>query len=172
MGFPFFADESLGGERSDAGYLWMAFALGSASGAMALVRLQERFPPQNVMLCAIGTFGCLMLLWPLADSLALAMVLVRTAGVADGPGLAATFAVRQQWAPAELHGQIFTTAVEHEGRLLLARRGGRRPAGRGRGPARDDRHRGLHPTARGGRRLAGDEGAGAGGRAGAVRSGA
>jgi predicted MFS family arabinose efflux permease len=111
VGFPFFAEEALGGDKSDAGYLWMAFAAGSATGAMALVRLQDRFPPQTVMLGAVATFGCLMFLWPLAGSIPVAIGLVAVAGFADGPGLAATFAVRQQWAPPELHGQIFTTAV-------------------------------------------------------------
>jgi predicted MFS family arabinose efflux permease len=111
VGFPFFAAESLGGDPSDAGYLWMAFAIGSATGAVALVRLQERFAPHRVMLVAVGTFGLLMLLWPLAGSLPVAMLVIALAGLADGPGLAATFAVRQQWAPPELLGQIFTTAV-------------------------------------------------------------
>jgi hypothetical protein len=31
--------------------------------------------------------------------------------VADGPALSATFAVRQDWAPADLQGQIFTTGA-------------------------------------------------------------
>jgi hypothetical protein len=31
--------------------------------------------------------------------------------VADGPGLAATFATRQRYVPADLLGQVFTTAA-------------------------------------------------------------
>jgi hypothetical protein len=42
---------------------------------------------------------------------AFAVVLVLIAAFADGPALSATFAVRQEWAPPDLQGQIFTTAV-------------------------------------------------------------
>jgi hypothetical protein len=52
-----------------------------------------------------------MLLWPLARSLPVAIALVAVAAVAEGPGLSATFAVRQDWAPRDLQGQIFTTAA-------------------------------------------------------------
>ena len=46
-----------------------------------------------------------------ALAFAVMLVLVAVAGLADGPALAATFAVRQQRVPASLHGQVFTTAV-------------------------------------------------------------
>jgi hypothetical protein len=36
---------------------------------------------------------------------------VAAAGFAYGPGLAATFAVRQDWTPHELQGQVFMTAA-------------------------------------------------------------
>ena len=52
-----------------------------------------------------------MLPWVLAGSLAVAIAVVAIGSVADGPGLAATFAVRQDWAPRDLQGQIFTTAA-------------------------------------------------------------
>ena len=39
------------------------------------------------------------------------LVLVALAGAADGPALAAQFAVRQQRVPSELLGQVFTTAA-------------------------------------------------------------
>src|SRR2546423_13145188 len=55
--------------------------------------------------------GILMVRWRLAESLPVALVLIGVASVADGPGLAATFAVRQDWAPRDLQGQIFTTAA-------------------------------------------------------------
>ena len=44
-------------------------------------------------------------------TLAVALVLIALAGVADGPNLSATFATRQRWTPTDLHGQIFTTAA-------------------------------------------------------------
>ena len=40
----------------------------------------------------------------------MALALIALAALADGPALAATFAVRQQVVPGELYGQVFTTA--------------------------------------------------------------
>jgi predicted MFS family arabinose efflux permease len=111
VAFPFFAVEHLGSERGAAGYLWGAFALGSMLGALLLVRLQHRWPPERIVVVAITTFGCLMLLWPLQTSLPAMLAVVAIAGVADGPGLAATFATRQRYVPADLLGQVFTTAA-------------------------------------------------------------
>ncbi len=111
VAFPFFALDELGAHRSTAGYMWAAFACGSAIGALTLVRLQTRWPPERVVLGAITLVGCVMLLWPLAPTLPIALLLIALAGLADGPGLAATFGARQRWTPPELLGQIFTTAA-------------------------------------------------------------
>ena len=111
VAFPFFALDELGAHRSTAGYMWAAFACGSAIGALTLVRLQTRWPPERVVLGAITLVGCVMLLWPLAPTRLVALLLIALAGLADGPGLAATFAARQRWTPPELLGQIFTTAA-------------------------------------------------------------
>jgi MFS family permease len=109
--FPFFAVHNLGADRSVSGYLWAAFAFGSAIGAMTLVRFHTRWPPQRVVVAAIAGLGTLMLLWPLASSVPVALGLIALAGIVDGPNLAATFAARQQWTPPHLMGQIFTTAA-------------------------------------------------------------
>lgn len=111
VAFPLFCVEHLGAERSAAGYLWAAFAVGSTIGALALVRLQQRFSAERVVLVGYVAFGTLMLLWPLAGSLAVALVLVALAAVVDGPVLAGQFAVRQQRVPQRLHAQVFTTAA-------------------------------------------------------------
>jgi MFS family permease len=111
VAFPFFCVEHLGVERTASAALWAAFAVGSTVGALALVRLQRGREPHVVVLVSLVAFGLLMLSWPLAESLPVALVLVAIASVADGPGLAATFAVRQDWAPRDLQGQIFTTAA-------------------------------------------------------------
>jgi predicted MFS family arabinose efflux permease len=109
--FPLFAVEHLGGERSDAGFMWAAFAAGSTLGALSLVRLQRRVAPERIVLAGYAIFGALMLTWPLADSLAVLLVAIAAAGLADGPALAAQFAVRQQVVPPSLYGQVFTTAA-------------------------------------------------------------
>src|SRR3954447_16237678 len=111
VAFPFFAVNDLGVQRSAAGYLWAAFAFGSAVGAMTLVRFHTRWAPQRVVLTAITGVGCLMLLWPLAATLPAALLLIALTGFVDGPNLAATFGARQKWTPPDLLGQIFTTAA-------------------------------------------------------------
>jgi MFS family permease len=111
VAFPFFALNDLGTQRSVSGYLWAAFAFGSAVGANLLLRLHTRWAPQRVVICAVFGVGCLMLLWPLAASLPAALLLIALAGVVDGPNLSATFGARQRWTPPELLGQIFTTAA-------------------------------------------------------------
>jgi predicted MFS family arabinose efflux permease len=111
VAFPFFAVHDLGAERSVSGYLWAAFAFGSAVGAMTLVRIHTRWPPQRVVLTALAGLGTMMLLWPLASSVPVALGLIALAGLIDGPNLSATFGARQQWTPSHLLGQIFTTAA-------------------------------------------------------------
>jgi MFS family permease len=111
VAFPLFAVEHLGGQRSDAGFMWAAFAAGSTAGALALMRLQRRVPPERIVLSGYALFGTAMLTWPLAGSLPALLVLIAVAGLADGPALAAQFAVRQRVVPPELYGQVFTTAA-------------------------------------------------------------
>jgi predicted MFS family arabinose efflux permease len=111
VAFPLFAVEHLDAERSAAGYMLAAFAVGSSLGALAFVRLQRLLRPWSVVFGGLVVFGLLMLLWPLADSLAVMLPLVALAATADGPALAATFAVRQQVVPPALYGQVFTTAA-------------------------------------------------------------
>jgi predicted MFS family arabinose efflux permease len=111
VAFPLFAVDHLGAERSAAGYMWAAFAVGSTLGALSLVRIQRRFPPERIVLTGYAVFGLLMLSWPLAGALPVFLLLVALAALVDGPALAAQFAVRQQQVPPSLYGQVFTTAV-------------------------------------------------------------
>jgi predicted MFS family arabinose efflux permease len=111
VAFPLFAVEHLDVERSAAGYMWAAFAVGSTLGALGLVRIQRRFPPERIVLTGYAVFGLLMLTWPLAHVLAVFLGLVALAALVDGPALAAQFAARQQHVPPSLYGQVFTTAV-------------------------------------------------------------
>jgi predicted MFS family arabinose efflux permease len=111
VAFPLFAVDHLGVERSASGYMWAAFAVGSTLGALSLVRIQRRFPPERIVVCGYATFGLLMLTWPLAGSLPVFLALVSLAALVDGPALASQFAVRQQYVPPSLYGQVFTSAV-------------------------------------------------------------
>ena len=111
VAFPVFALVRIGTDEAFAGFLWAAFAIGSIVGLAALSRVQARYRPESLTLVATAAAGVAMLLWPLPDSPALALVAVAAAGALYGPVLAATFAVRQREVPAELRGQVFTTAA-------------------------------------------------------------
>jgi MFS family permease len=60
---------------------------------------------------ATALAGCALAALAFAPAAALIIALVAVTGLADGPQLAAVFAVRQREAPARLRGQIFTTAA-------------------------------------------------------------
>jgi predicted MFS family arabinose efflux permease len=111
VAFPLFAVDHLGVDKSAAGYMWAAFAVGSTCGALSLVHIQRRFPPERIVLTGYALFGLLMLSWPLAGTLPVLLALIAVAAMVDGPALAAQFAVRQRYVPPSLYGQVFTTAV-------------------------------------------------------------
>jgi predicted MFS family arabinose efflux permease len=111
VAFPLFAVEHLDVDRSVAGYMWAAFAVGSTLGALSAVGFQRRFPAERIVIAGYAIFGSLMLLWPLAGSLAVLLGLIALASFVDGPALAAQFAVRQRVVPPSLYGQVFTTAA-------------------------------------------------------------
>ena len=58
-----------------------------------------RFGHDRVVLGSLGFGGSLMMLWGVADSLVSALGLVLVTGMVLGPGLSATFGVRQRFAP-------------------------------------------------------------------------
>jgi MFS family permease len=70
-----------------------------------------RWTPRSILLTATGAFGaCLAALAAMPD-FALALSLAVLAGLAEGPTLAATLTVRQQYVPAEHYAQISATAA-------------------------------------------------------------
>lgn len=111
LAFPFFAVEELGEPEGFSGWLWAAFAAGSLIGGLGPLGIQARRRPHEIVLWAAGAAGLVMLLWPLASSPAVALVLIAAGGFVYGPGLVATFSVRQEEAPAELQSQVFMTGA-------------------------------------------------------------
>ena len=111
LAFPLFAAEALGETQEAAGYLWSALAAGAVAGALGFAYLRLPDDDERVVLAALAVAGALMLSWPLANTLAPALALVCVTGVALGPGLTATFGVRQRLTPASLHGHVFMTAA-------------------------------------------------------------
>ena len=111
VAFPFFAVESLGRGQDFAGFLWGAFAAGSAVGAIALTPWSRRWPSQWVAVSGAALAGLALLPVPAFDSPAGPLVLLGLAGALYGPSLAATFDVRRRFTPWPFLGQVFTTAA-------------------------------------------------------------
>ncbi len=110
IAFPLLS-ERLGAGRGAAGYLFAAQEVGAIAGALLAVRVAaswhaERLVMGGTALVAAGTAGL-----ALAPSFPVAVAVAAAIGLAAGPAFAALFAVRQQWSPARLRGQIFTTSA-------------------------------------------------------------
>ncbi len=103
--------EQLGAGRGGAGYLYAAVEVGGIAGVFLAVRVAASWPPQRVVLGGTAVLAVGTASWALAPSFPAALALAAAAGLAAGPAFAALFAVRQQWSPAGLRGQIFTTAA-------------------------------------------------------------
>jgi MFS family permease len=108
VGLPVYA-LSVGAHASAAGYLWAAFAVGSMVSAFVLRVPALRVPPHLLVAGSFALMAVSALAWPLAGSLAVALVLVMITGALEGPSFVALLAVRQHTAPAHLRGQIFST---------------------------------------------------------------
>ncbi len=94
------------------GALLLAIQAGmSVIASAAMARWPPRPSPDTVFLIATALAGCGLAALAFARSAAWIVAIVAIAGLADGPQLAAIFAVRQREAPPELRGQIFTTAA-------------------------------------------------------------
>lgn len=111
LAFPFFAIEELGEPSGFSGWLWAAFAIGSLLGGLGPLGIHAHRPPHEIVVWAAGAAGVVMLTWPLAASPAVALALIAAGGFAYGPGLVATFSVRQGEAPANLQSQVFMTGA-------------------------------------------------------------
>lgn len=115
VAFPAYAIAVNAGAHA-SGYLWAAVSVGSVISAFAFARVAARLSTVVLMAGSSLAMGCSALLWPLASSLPVALVLVTLTGVLEGPALAAFFTVRQRYTPPHLRGQVFSTA----GSLTLA----------------------------------------------------
>jgi len=110
IAFPLLS-ERLGAGRGAAGYLFAAQEVGAIAGALLAVRVTaswraERLVMGGTALVAAGTAGL-----ALAPSFPVAVAVAAVIGLAAGPAFAALFAVRQQWSPGPLRGQVFTTGA-------------------------------------------------------------
>ena len=100
----------VGGQPTYSGYLWTALELGCLVSTLTMARKTTSRPERRVLICT-ALFGVVMLSWPLAPSLLVALPLLLLAGIASGPTLPALFAARQQYSPPGLLSQVSTTGA-------------------------------------------------------------
>lgn len=102
---------AVGAGAHASGYMWAAVAAGSMVGGFA-IRQRRAGRSQGVFIgfCFLA-MSVSAALWPLAATLAVALVLIFVTGVLDGPGLVGLISIRQRLAPPHLRAAIFTSAT-------------------------------------------------------------
>jgi len=95
---------------SGGGWLLAAFSVGGLAGALASDRLIARWSTRPVLLGSIAGLSALLAVLAAPLPFAACLVVAVLGGVADGPSLAATLAVRQGNVPADRYAQILATA--------------------------------------------------------------
>jgi MFS family permease len=103
--------ERLGAGRAAAGYLYAAIELGGILGAFLAVRLAAGWRPERLVLVGTALTSVGIGALAVVPKFPLALAVAAATGLAVGPSFAALFAVRQEWSPASLRAQIFTTAA-------------------------------------------------------------
>lgn len=101
--------EQFGRSRDDGPILVLAMALGAVPGALSARRIGATARPVSASFIAVGVVGLAFL--AAAWSWWVAVVAFAIAGFADGPLLAATFAVRTARTPASLRASVYTIAA-------------------------------------------------------------
>lgn len=104
--FPLWAAADLGSGHSASGALWAAFSAGSLIGAITLSGVQARLSPERILFSSMVVTGAGMLAWGLADSLAVALVMVTATALIEGPAISSALTLRQQRTPKGLLAQV------------------------------------------------------------------
>ena len=107
---PLLGSRYLGGAAHGA-LLLPVLAATSLLATAATARWPPRLRPDTVFVITTAIACCGLAALASATAAAWIIALVAVTGLADGPQLAAVFAVRQREAPPGLRGQIFTTAA-------------------------------------------------------------
>ena len=116
VGFPLYAVQTLHSPAHTSGYLWAAVAGGSILGTFML-----HGPPglRRVGL-SYGILGLSALLWPLAATLVVGILLIGLTGFLEGPAYSGTIALRQRHTPPAGRAQVMTTLASISGLAMSA----------------------------------------------------
>lgn len=98
----------------DAGYgglLMSVLSVGALIATGAYAKWPTRYSPDTIAFVTTLILAFAMLILAFAGNVAAALIAMLIAGLADGPQLAAIFAVRHREAPERLRSQVFTTGA-------------------------------------------------------------
>jgi MFS family permease len=116
IGFPLYAVQTLHSPAHTSGYLWAAVAGGSILGTFAL-----HGPPRLRRIgLSYGILGLSALLWMLAGTLIVGILLIGLTGFLEGPAYSGTIALRQRLTPAAGRAQVMTTLASINALMLSA----------------------------------------------------
>jgi MFS family permease len=96
---------------SGGGWLLTALSAGGLAGSLASERLLTRRSPRFVVAASFGGMAVFLMLMAATPDFWACVVFAGLAGLAEGPSLAATLAVRQQEVPPERYAQLTATAA-------------------------------------------------------------
>lgn len=99
------------GNAGYGGVLMSILSVSALIATIAYAKWPTRHSPDNIAFATTVVLGLAMLLLVFTDNAALAIIAMLVAGLADGPQLAAIFAVRHREAPERARSQVFTTGA-------------------------------------------------------------
>jgi MFS family permease len=107
---PLLGSQYLGG-AGRGGLLLSVLAVASLIATTVTARWPLPLRPDLIFLSATAIAGCGLLGLALVSNATLVIAAVAVVGIADGPQLAAVFAIRHLESPPRLRGQVFTTGA-------------------------------------------------------------
>jgi predicted MFS family arabinose efflux permease len=116
VGFPLYAVQMLHSPAHTSGYLWAAVAGGSILGTFVL----HGPPGLRRVGVSYGILGLSALLWPLAGTLVVGILLIGLTGFLEGPAYSGTIALRQRHTPPAGRAQVMTTVASVSALTLSA----------------------------------------------------
>lgn len=103
--------QKLFGNAGYGGVLASIVSVGALAATAAYAKWPTRYSPDRIAFATTLVLAAAMLLLAFADNAILAVVAMLIIGLADGPQLAAIFAVRHREAPERSRSQVFTTGA-------------------------------------------------------------
>ncbi|HEX6449224.1 MAG TPA: MFS transporter [Trebonia sp.] len=100
-----------GRAASGGGWLLTALSAGGLAGSLASERLLTRRSPRFVVAVSFAGMAVFLVLMAVTPDFWACVVFAALAGLAEGPSLAATLAVRQQEVPPDRYAQLTATAA-------------------------------------------------------------